>query len=180
MENLNDLLYILIYARGKSLKDNEAIPTKIHLQKEIFLLQRRYPFTELNHKYNFIPLYYGPFSKEVAIDLNKGIDSGLISCSNGILLTPNGFKYASEIWNSFNEDYRKIAIQIKDEFNRMDTEQLINYVYDHYPKFAKKSALKKENVDNYFNTFWTENQLSDDYFVEIVRKSRENSAENSY
>ncbi|KJE48576.1 MULTISPECIES: hypothetical protein [unclassified Acidiplasma] len=180
MDNPNDLLYILIYARGKSLKDNESIPTKIHLQKEIFLLQRRYPFTELNHKYNFIPLYYGPFSKQVAADLNAGIDSGLIACDNVILLTPNGFKYASKIWNSLNVDYRKTVIQIKEEFNRMNTDQLINYVYDYYPKFAKKSALKKENVDNYFNTFWNENQLSDNYFVEIVRKSRENSAENSY
>ncbi|KPV47301.1 hypothetical protein SE19_01640, partial [Acidiplasma aeolicum] len=116
----------------------------------------------------------------VAADLNAGIDSGLIACDNVILLTPNGFKYASKIWNSLNVDYRKTVIQIKEEFNRMNTDQLINYVYDYYPKFAKKSALKKENVDNYFNTFWNENQLSDNYFVEIVRKSRENSAENSY
>jgi hypothetical protein len=60
MKNLSDILYLLIYARGISLRDNEAIPTKIHLQKEIFMLQKRYPFTGLNNKYEFIPLYLWP------------------------------------------------------------------------------------------------------------------------
>ena len=40
----NDLLYVLLYARGKSMRDNESVPTKTHLQKEIFLLEKRYPF----------------------------------------------------------------------------------------------------------------------------------------
>ena len=176
MENLNDLLYLLIYARGKSMRDNENIPTKIHLQKEIFLLQRRYPFNELTHKYEFIPLYYGPFSKAVAIDLNTGIDMELISNNDNIILTPQSFKYASNIWNPLGEDYKKTIIQIKEGFNRMTVEQLIDYVYEHYPKFAKKSALSKGNVDNYFNQFCKEEQLSDSYFVEIVRKSREHIA----
>jgi isocitrate dehydrogenase len=176
MGNLNDLLYLLIYARGKSMRDNENISTKTHLQKEIFLLQKRYPFNELTPKYEFIPLYYGPFSKAVAIGLNTGISMELISNDDNIILTPQGFKYASKIWNSLGDDYKKTIIQTKEEFNRMTVEQLIDYVYEHYPKFAKKSALLKGNVDNYFNQFWKEEQLSDSYFVEIVRKNREHIA----
>ena len=57
MGSPSDLLYILLYARGKSMRDNEIVPTKTHLQKEIFLLEKRYLFSELKNKYQFIPLY---------------------------------------------------------------------------------------------------------------------------
>ncbi len=176
MVNPGDLLYVLLYARGKSMRDNENIPSKIHLQKEIFLLQRRYPFTELNDLYKFIPLYYGPFSKEVAADFNAGVEMGFILYDNGISLTPQGFKHASTIWASLEDNYRKTVIQIKEEYNRMTVDQLLSYVYDHYSKFTKKSALMRGPVDNYFDKFWKENQLTDSYFTEIVRKSREDSA----
>ena len=65
-------------------------------------------------------------------------------------------------------------------FNRMTSEQIINYVYEHHPKFAKKSAFMKVAVDDYFSQFWIENQLSDSYFAEIVRKSRESIDQSSY
>jgi len=172
MENPDILLYLLLYARGKSMRDNEQIPTKIHLQKEIFLLQKRYPFTEFTNKYEFIPLFYGPFSKQLAVDINDGIDSFMISDNNGISLTQKGFSYASKLWNLLNDDKKAAIIKIKEEFNRITTEQLIDYVYDHYPKLSKNSALKKESVDNYFDTFWKENDLSVEYFVDIVKKER--------
>ena len=55
----------------------------------------------------------------------------------------------------------------------MTVNQLIEYVYEHNPKFSKKSALLKNVVDDYFDQFWKENHLSDKYFKEIVRKSRD-------
>ena len=180
MGSPSDLLYILLYARGKSMRDNEIVPTKTHLQKEIFLLEKRYLFSELKNKYQFIPLYYGSFSKDLAIDLNTGTETGFISSGNGISLTPLGFKHASSIWSSLSAEYKQTVIQIKEEFNRMTSEQIINYVYEHHPKFAKKSALVKDVVDDYFNQFWSENELSDSYFVEIVRKSRESIDQSSY
>ena len=176
----NDLLYVLLYARGKSMRDNESVPTKTHLQKEIFLLQKRYPFSELKNKYEFIPLYYGPFSKDLAIDLNEGTETGFISSGNGISLTPLGFKHASSLWSSLSDKYKQTVIQVKEEFNGMTSDQIINYVYEHHPKLAKKSALVKDVVDDYFNQFWIKNQLSDSYFIEIVRKRRESIDQSSY
>ena len=172
----SDLLYVLLYARGKSMRYNENIPSKTHLQKEMFLLQRRCPFTELNNPYEFSNLYYNVFSKEIVEDLNAGIELGFIPYDNGISLTPQGFKHASTIWASLADNYRKTVIQIKEEYNRMTGEQLLSYVYDHYSKFTTKSALMKGPVDDYFDKFWKENQLTDSYFAEIVRKSREDSA----
>ncbi|EQB70990.1 MAG: hypothetical protein AMDU4_FER2C00206G0002 [Ferroplasma sp. Type II] len=176
MENLNKILYLLIFSRGRSMKDNEPVPTKTHLQKEIFLLQKIYPFDEKTEKYDFVPLYYGPFSKKLSMDLDSGINAGLITDNSGIMLTVHGFKYVSELWNSTDNDEKRKIIQVKEKFNRMNIQDLIGYIYDKYPKFTKKSALKKENIDQYFNQFWRENELSDEYFVRIVRESRENNA----
>jgi uncharacterized protein YwgA len=173
MENPNGLLYILLYARGKSMRDNESVPTKTHLQKEIFMLQRIYPFSESKNKYEFIPLYYGPFSKELAMDLNEGTENGFISSGIGISLTSQGFSHASSIWSNLSDEYKQTVIKIKEEFNRMTINQLIEYVYEHNPKFTKKSALLKDVVDDYFDQFWKENQLSDKYFEEVVRKNRD-------
>ena len=170
------MVYALIYARGKTMKYNESVPTKIHLQKEIFILQRRYPFSEYNNPYNFVPLYYGPFSMELAQDLEDGIDKGLISDTGGITLTQAGFKFSQDIWNNTDQNARTIIIQLKEQFNRLKTDDIIDYVYDHYPKFTKKSAMLNESVDNYFDRFWNENNLSDEYFVMAVRKYREQDA----
>lgn len=176
MEKLNEILYLLIYARGKSLKDNETIPTRLHLQKEIFLLQKIYPFTEMENKYNFVPLYYGPFSKDLSADLEYGIETGLIINDKNIQLSPQGFNYSLNLWDGLNTEEKSALINIKECFNRIKPENLINYIYEHYPKFCKKSALKKEVVDEYFSKFWSENNLTDEYFVEIVQKSRKNNA----
>ncbi len=54
----------------------------------------------------------------------------------------------------------------------MPLDNLLDYVYSHYPKQAKRSALDKNIVDEYFDRFWEDNNLSDDYFVEAVRKVR--------
>lgn len=155
------------------MKYNESVPTKIHLQKEIFILQRKYPFNENKCKYDFVPLYYGPFSTSLNLDLMAGIEDGLINDSYGLTLTENGFACASKIWNMLNDESKITIIQTKERFNRMKTDALLDYVYTHYPKFSRKSALLRKPVDNYFTGFWNENNLSDDYFVQIVREYRE-------
>ena len=172
---IDNVRLLIIYIRNyySSMRDNESVPTKTHLQKEIFMLQRRYPFSESKNKYEFIPLYYGPFSKKLAIDLNDGTENELISSGNGISLPPQGFSYASSIWSHLSNEYKQSVIQIKEEFNLMTIKQLIEYVYELNPKFTKKSAFLKDVVDDYFDQLWMENQLSDSYFVEIVYKSRD-------
>ncbi len=172
----NPILYALLYARGKTMKDNEGIPTKIHMQKEVFILQRRFPFNAYNNLYSFVPLYYGPFSVELSRDLEEGVDKGLISDTDGITLTPAGFKFSQNMWNSMDQNARTVIIQVKEQFNRVKTDDILNYVYDHYPKFTKKSAMLRGPVDDYFDKFWNENNLSDEYFVMAVRKYREQNA----
>ena len=132
-----DLLYVLLYARGKSMRNNESIPTEAHLNVEMFLLQLRYPYTTFTTKYLFIPILYGPYSQLLSSDLNIGKKINFISSGNGISLTLQGFKYASDIWSSISDEFKQTAIQIKEEFNELTSDQLINYVYKHHQKFTK-------------------------------------------
>jgi hypothetical protein len=100
----------------------------------------------------------------------------MILSTDNISLTHEGFVYASNLWHSLKDEEKVTIIETKEEFNKMKTDELIAYIYNHYPKFSGKSALKKESVDEYFNKFWKENELSDNYFVQIVRESRQNNA----
>jgi hypothetical protein len=52
-----DLIKLLIYARGSTLRDNESIPSKTHLQKEMFLLLKETVFRKVD-EYKFVPHYY--------------------------------------------------------------------------------------------------------------------------
>ncbi|MEM0141493.1 MAG: hypothetical protein QXN66_05615 [Thermoplasmatales archaeon] len=63
-------LDLLLFARGRTLKDNEPVPTKTDLQKEMFLLEKETSFFE-KPPCEFIPYYYGPYSRE----LEEGIRS---------------------------------------------------------------------------------------------------------
>ncbi len=169
-----DVVLLLLYARGKTMKDNESVPSLTHLQKEMFLLQRILPYSQIEYRYEFAPLWYGPFSKELSIDVNSLQDDGLLTAEIGITLSPAGFRKASSLWHQIDDEHRTVVIQVKERFNRMSLEELLDYVYNHFPKLAKKSALKKEVVDEYFDTFWKENGLSDQYFVDAVRAVRNN------
>ena len=62
-----DLLKLLIYTRGSTVRDNESIPSKTHFQKEMFLLLKETVFSI--NGYEFVPHYYGPFSRELDSDL---------------------------------------------------------------------------------------------------------------
>ena len=168
----SDLIFLLLYARGKSRRDNEAVPTATHLQKEMFLLMRRSPFPEYKERYEFKPLWYGPFSRELSLDLNTLVNEGHVNRKGSISLTSNGFKIASRIWQITNNDGRMTAISIKEQFNRMTLDDILDYVYSHYPKQAMRSALNRNVVDDYFEDFWNTNDLSDEYFVNAVRTIR--------
>lgn len=168
----SDLIFLLLYGRGKTRRDNEAVPTVTHLQKEMFLLMRRPPFSEYKERYEFKPLWYGPFSRDLSLDLNALVDEGHVSRNGGLSLSFSGFKSASRIWQITSDSARMTIISIKEQFNRRTLDELLDYIYSHYPKQAKKSALNRDVVDDYFDGFWNESDLNDEYFAKAVRMIR--------
>ena len=156
-----DLLKLLIYARGSTMRDNEGITSKTHLQKEMFLLLKETVFQKVEG-YKFIPHYYGPFSRELDSDLNELVASGLVSDSDGFILTPEGFKDAQALWNRLDQPHRAALSRIKERYNRLASEKLLGYVYEKYKKYTVKSAIILDNMYSYFDSFALENDLTID------------------
>jgi uncharacterized protein YwgA len=171
MVSRSDLLLSFIYAWGKSKKNNEPIPSVTHLQKEIFLLCRRTPFADMKDIYHFEPLWYGPFSKELSGDLTDFRLRGVISFDE-LRLTSEGFKIAASVWNDLTYDEKQQIFDVKDSFNYMSLTELLNTVYSMYPKFTKRSALKKEVVDKYFADFLQENEITEEDVVSAVNLAK--------
>ena len=114
--NKPDLLQLLIYARGSSQRDNESISSKNHLQKEMFLLSKETVFSKVEG-YNFVPHYYGPFSRELDSDLMELIESGIINEEDGFTLTPVGFRSTQQKWNSLDQSQKLALSRIKERYN---------------------------------------------------------------
>ena len=160
MQNL-DLLKLLIYARGSTMRDNESIPSKTHLQKEMFLLLKETIFYKVDG-YKFVPHYYGPFSRELDSDLIELVASGRANDADGFTLTPDGFKDAQTLWNSQDQTHKMALSRIKERYNRLTSEDLLDYVYGKYKKYTVKSAVILENLYSYFDAFALENDITID------------------
>ncbi len=171
MVTKSDLLLSFIYAWGTSKKNNEPIPSVTHLQKEIFLLFRRIPFSNMKDIYNFEPLWHGPFSKDLSKDLTDFQLRGLISFDE-LRLTDKGLKAAASICNSLTDFERHQIFEVKARYNHMSLAELIDTVYSMYPKFTKKSALKKEVVDKYFSDFLRENNITEKDVISAVNLAK--------
>jgi len=141
------------------MKDNECIPSKTHLQKEMLLLLKETIFQKVDG-YKFVPLFNGPFSRELDIDLNMLVASGLVNDSDGIAFTPNGFKDAQAIWNCQGKVQKAALSRIKEKYNRLTSEKLLDYVYEKYKKYTVKSHMILDNLYIYFDSFALENDVT--------------------
>jgi len=157
----SDLIKLLIYARGSTMRDNESIPSKTYLQKEMFLLFKETIFQNADG-FKFVPHYYGPFSRELDMDLNDLVMSGHVNDSYGITLTPEGFKDAQALWNSQDQAHKTALSRIKETYNRLNSEDLLDYLYGKYKKYTVKSVLILDNLYSYFDSFALENDVTID------------------
>lgn len=156
-----DLLKLLIYARGSTMSDNESIPSKIHLQKEMFLLEKETIFQKCDG-YEFKSHYYGPFSRELEIDIDELVDASIVDDSNGLSLTLKGFRGVQALWNVQDQIHRTALSRIKERYNILSSDKLLDYVYGKYKKYTVKSAVLLENLYSYFDSFALENDITID------------------
>ena len=117
--------------------------------KETFLLQRE---AGLNLGYMFIPYKYGPFSKEVYKDLeeleknllvekvkpNKDIEKTEVTISED-------FKdWVEKLIDNLPESHKTLIQSYVQKYGTLSYNELIDYVYSHYPEFSTKSKRKKK------------------------------------
>lgn len=134
--------------------DQEPIEGRTRLQKLMFLLQQQLNEEggDLPWEYTFEAYDYGPFAKALYHDIDYLRRSGLLAEQERHIdtdvkqydykLTQEGSDLVEEAREAIGlEELLREAETIKQEFNDMRLDELIDYVYSEYPEFAKNSVL---------------------------------------
>lgn len=134
--------------------DRNRIHGRTRLQKLVFLAQQRME-SEGIQPYEYIAYDYGPFSKELLDALEKYERKGLIEIDvtqtyDGTdkyiySLTSKGVKnFEANLEESRDsedlETIRRASSEVISRFNKMPISELIDYVYDNHPSYAKNSV----------------------------------------
>jgi type I restriction enzyme S subunit len=117
------------------------------VMKSAFLLQQE---AGLNLNYDFIPYKYGPFSKEVYKDIEELQKNLLVERVKPkkdleiteIKLIDEFNDWAERIIKTLSQEIKDTIKSYTDKYGRMELNELLEYVYDKYPKYAVKSKRK--------------------------------------
>lgn len=111
---------------------------RTYLFKAIFLLSKEYNL-KIFQKYDFHPYKFGPYSIRVEKDINKLLNEKFLVKKDNFYDVK---KKEGEL--DFNESFNDLVTRFK------SVKQIIDYVYDKYPEFAKRSDLiEHEKVEGY-------------------------------
>lgn len=126
IEQLNEVDRFIILLAGA--KKYEPIPGPLHLQKEIYLLQKLFP--SLATETDYEPYFMGPYSEVVADELGELELSGLVKNTPGsIKLTSDGNVASMRLRKrSSKKDIEKVE-EFKELLNDMTKEELLAFVY---------------------------------------------------
>jgi len=143
-------ILLMLFAGGNIRKYNEPISGRIRLLKEIFLLKQQAKIKE--DIYEFRPYKYGPFANEFLKDMDFLKENGYILEREGLggliyQLTPKGIKHADVLYDELDENIKRRLFGIKVRFNDMALNDLLDYVYSTYPKYAEKSEYFNNNPE---------------------------------
>lgn len=132
---------ILLYFIYLPVRDPNIL-SPIQIMKGMFLLKME---LDLKNFYEFKPYLYGPCSFEIYRDLNMLLKDGLIASIPSI----SGWRYyritslGIEKCEDMSIDNRIVdkMIEIKNKIMSMSFIELLKYVYNLYPEYAKKSII---------------------------------------
>ena len=118
--------------------------------KELFLVRQR--TGPIDDYFEFRPYKYGPHADEVLSDLEKLVHDGYVQTSPGMeseiySLTPAGVDRAASLFFSLDERLRRKLVDIKIQFNGMPLPELLDHVYERYPRFAVLSEYEGPPVE---------------------------------
>lgn len=135
--------------------DDGVVEGTTRLQKLVFLVQQQVAY-ELPEdlRYDYVGHDYGPFSKELAADLEALAERGWIEvekrpATNGTQyvyrLTEDGRRAVREMTGESSGPVTDVVLDrvrhVEDVFNHMPVSNLLEYVYNHYEEYTTESVL---------------------------------------
>mgnify|MGYP001772771266 CR=1 FL=1 len=131
-----ELVLVLLYAGGGK------APSKLHVQKALFIASKH--IKELGDLLEFKAYRMGPWSEEVGDALESAVLAGLASLSEGgPALTQQGVDRAKDIWDSLDDELKKVLADVAEFVNKMSEDELLLYTYTVYGE-DEKSEVKDQ------------------------------------
>jgi len=141
---------ILLLLRSENRRGDKysSIPTKMHLQKELFAIQQTPLGRIMLSDLKFEALDYGPYDEAIVTALNDLANAGYVileQTSNNSVKTSLSHKGKSEtddLWDQTRDDVKSLFTYTKKTFNNLTSEQLLEKIYAAHPDMTKYSKSK--------------------------------------
>lgn len=144
--------------------NDNVINGSTRFQKYGFMLHKQYNKTlqKFAKKYpgfsfydDWVPYYYGPYSKTLEDDIEKCKDAGLLEVT-AVENTTNQKRHSLTArgrikWRKLFDNTTDQIIEINDIIRRLQvtsTENILKSIYKKYPEFTKMSRIKDQILDN--------------------------------
>lgn len=130
-------------------QDQEDVPEKLWLTKELFLLSKMND--RLAEEAGFRPYLQGPWSEEVEYALEDLQSLGLVDygeSGNQIRLTPQGRSVFEQLQTGMPDEIEEQIADIKDLLNDLSEEELLVFTYFTHPEMTTDSVVKDKAEEN--------------------------------
>src|SRR3989344_2651663 len=119
----------------------------VQVQKLFFLLGREASRLVAGPHFNFQPYDYGPFDRDVYVELDALRFGGLVDTAGSsnyrrYALTPAGFEAGCQVLATWSEDARVYAAQVVQWVQKLSFQQLVSSIYTKYPDMKVNSVLR--------------------------------------
>lgn len=141
-----ELLPLLLLDSGRG----DAIRGRTRMQKLVFLLQEELEGDNPG-SYRYEPYDYGPFSKDLYFDIDELVERDVIKEEKTEFdedkvvyeyrLGLRAEEYLTRWSSDLKASLREKASEIKSDFNDLDLQKLLEYVYEEHPFYASESVL---------------------------------------
>jgi uncharacterized protein len=142
MNRRDALLGILGAADGRSF-------SPVQIQKAAFLVDRNLPeIFDANSRFDFEPYDYGPFDRDVYIEINALEMQGLASLSKAIgrfteySATDQGVERANEILDALPDHQSDYIRRVVDWVRSLSFARLVKSIYEEYPDMRANSIFQ--------------------------------------
>ncbi|AEK19747.1 hypothetical protein [Methanococcus maripaludis] len=157
---------------------DSPVPSKTHLQKEFFILQKAAP--KLSKIVNFKKHYFGPYSEEIDDILENPIccDGAIITENNKIMLSEIGQKEYENLVNLYgkNEKFKEllnVAKLIRKMYDKLNNEELLLLIYLTYGEYTENSVVAEKILEpvkrvSIAKNLYRKGLISDERLHEII------------
>lgn len=123
----------------------------VQVQKLFFLLDKNVAEQTGGRHFDFEPYDYGPFDKDVYLELETLEEKGLVEIlktySHGsriYKLTDEGLKVGSENFNEFSKPVQQYICAVVEFVHSLSFAQLVSAIYEAYPEMRVNSVFVQE------------------------------------